>query len=108
LPWQGGALVDGIPWPILDTDTLWLPAGAHSVESAALGTGPRVLRFNGTIRSARIRDALTIEFSYESASRAIAVLNGEPRLVEIDGVATSPSTVLMLPQGQHVVLVTAP
>jgi hypothetical protein len=108
LPWQGGALVDGIPWPILDTDTLWLPAGAHVIESAALGTGPRVLRFNGTIRSARIRDALTIEFSYESASRAIAVLNGEPRLVEIDGVATSPSTVLMLPQGQHVVLVTAP
>jgi hypothetical protein len=34
IAWQGGAFVDGEPWPARDDETLWLPAGAHTVESA--------------------------------------------------------------------------
>ncbi len=34
LPWKGAAMVDGLPWPAADDETVWLPAGTHSVEPA--------------------------------------------------------------------------
>ena len=48
-----------------------------------------------------------LEMSYQSGSRAIAVLNGRVRNLEIDGSPTKPEmieeNVLALPRGQHLV-----
>jgi hypothetical protein len=69
----------------------------------------RILEFNGTLRTAA---ALSkgIEFSYESSSGAIAVLDKKPATVEVDGERSQPKTlenqgrhILMLPRGQHLV-----
>jgi len=110
VPWRGPALVDGQPWPVQDAETVWLPAGAHSIEAAAADAGPRLLRLNGELKAARGVDAHSIEFTYQSTARAIAVLDRTPRTVEID---SSPATAeragantLLLPRGQHIVTLT--
>ncbi|MGA8579508.1 MAG: hypothetical protein WB579_12560, partial [Bryobacteraceae bacterium] len=110
VPWHGPALVDGQPWPVRDAETVWLPAGAHSIETAPADSGPRLLRLNGELKAARSLDAHTIEFSYQSGARAIAVLDRTPRTVEIDSIPTTadragPNT-LLLPRGQHIVTLT--
>ena len=107
IPWRGGAKVDGIPWPARDDQTLWLPAGPHSVEHAPAESGPRLIHLNGDLKSAHVVDAATIEFTYLSSARAIAILDRTPAALEIDGVATPApnSSTLMLPRGQHVVSV---
>jgi hypothetical protein len=129
--WRGDALVDGRPWPVSDGNTVWLPAGAHSVEPPVLlearnrvATGeyivepaplsglPHVLDFNGELRSAERIDDSTIELSYENSSRAFALLDRKPARLEIDGAAAGltvlPSEqrfVLLLPRGQHLVTI---
>ncbi len=110
VPWRGPALVDGQPWPVRDAETLWLPAGAHSIEAATADAGPRLLRLNGELKAAHGIDAHSIEFTYQSAARAIAVLDRTPRAVEIDSVPAKadragPNT-LLLPRGQHIVTLT--
>jgi hypothetical protein len=109
VPWTGGAAVDGVPWPVLDDTTVWLPSGRHTVEPAAASAAPRILRLNADVRSARIRDESSIEFSYQSTARAIAILDRIPQSLEIDGAAAPlpDSAVLLLPRGQHLVVVTA-
>jgi hypothetical protein len=112
LPWKGPALVDGLAWPVAGDDTVWLPAGAHTVEPAARPDGLRVVHLNGDLKSARLLGSGGIEFSYRSAARAIAVLSRPPRRVEIDGAAApvrmaGPLTIL-LPRGQHVITIDAP
>src|SRR5260370_38425670 len=73
--WRGDALVDGRPWPVSDGNTVWLPAGTHTVEAPAImearnrvataeriiETAPvsslaHVLDFNGELRSAERTD----------------------------------------------------
>jgi hypothetical protein len=109
LPWKGGAKVDGQSWPAADDQTVWIPPGAHSVEVAAPNPGPRLTRLNGELRAARTLSATTIEFSYQSAARAIAVLDRAPVKLQIDGTDAGMSkagpTTLFLPRGQHVVTV---
>ncbi|MEO8592657.1 MAG: hypothetical protein ABI759_05005 [Candidatus Solibacter sp.] len=110
VPWKGGARVDGEPWPVTDGETLWLPAGAHAIEPVAEGAGPRLEHLNGELKAARAVDGRALEFTYQAAARAIAIVSRSPRKLEIDGVAevpklTGPRT-LMLPRGQHVVTLT--
>ena len=109
LPWKGGARVDGQVWPAADDRTLWIPSGAHTVEPAESRSGPRLLRLNGDLRAAKIANPTTIEFSYQSAARAIAVLDRAPVRLKLDGTdskMTSAGThTLLLPRGQHVVTV---
>ncbi|MGB9455310.1 MAG: hypothetical protein WCB12_04665 [Bryobacteraceae bacterium] len=110
VPWHGPALVDGQPWPIRDAETVWLPAGAHSIETAPADSGPRLLRLNGDLKAARSIGPHSIEFSYQSAARAIAVFDGAPRTLEIDSIPATadragPNT-LLLPRGQHIVTLT--
>jgi hypothetical protein len=110
IPWKGGAKVDGELWPAQDDETLWLPAGPHAVEPAPLSAGPRLLRFNGELKAARAAGAYALEFTYQSASRAIAILSRAPVKLQVDGVdealkLAGPATVL-LPRGQHVVTLT--
>jgi hypothetical protein len=110
LPWKGAAMVDNLPWPVGDGETLWLPAGAHSVEAAPEDAGVHLLRLNGELQAARRVNPATLEFSYESTARAIAILDRAPRRMEVDGVEEplrlpGPKTIL-LPRGQHVVTIT--
>jgi hypothetical protein len=67
----------------------------------------RIERFTGTIRSAIVAGGARVELSYQSASRAIAVLSGEVRRIEVDGEEHAPRRAgpraIFLPRGQHVV-----
>jgi hypothetical protein len=110
LPWKGTAMVDGHLWPAGDDETVWLPAGIHSVEPGKPNGAARLVRLNGELKSARIVAAGEIEFSYRSTARAIAVLDRAPRRIRIDGSEhklemVGPSTVL-LPRGEHLVTIT--
>src|SRR5208283_2534241 len=53
VPWKGQAMVDGAFWPVVDGETIWLPAGAHSIEPAAGAPGPHLLRLTADLESAR-------------------------------------------------------
>jgi hypothetical protein len=111
--WDGPALVDGAPWPVADGSTVWLPAGSHLIEKAAAPAAARLLDFNGDLQSAALRPS-GLEFSYTSASRALAVLDKRPALLLIDGApapleplaAAGPARfTLSLPRGQHLITV---
>jgi hypothetical protein len=107
LHWQGPAIVDGQIWPAADDETVWLPAGAHSIEPASSQAGPRLVYFNGELKSARYRDLRTVELSYGSSGRAIALLDRSPVEIQIDGADTNlpmaEAATVILPRGQHVV-----
>ena len=110
LPWKGPAMVDNLPWPVADSETVWLPAGAHSVEAASAAVGPHLVRLNADLQSARAVDSSTIDFSYQSTARAIAIFDRVPSRIQIDGAddpihLAGPRTVL-LPRGQHLVTIT--
>ncbi len=101
--WSGPAMVDGKTWPVASADTVWLPAGRHTIQPAANAPPLRVLDFNGELKAAAARrDA--IELVYESGSRALAVMSRPPQKIEIDGLEAHPlmqGKVLVLPRGQH-------
>ncbi|HKW99299.1 MAG TPA: hypothetical protein VJN43_16280, partial [Bryobacteraceae bacterium] len=70
IAWNGDARVDGRPWPVTNGSSLWLPAGAHTIEPAAQTPAAHIVDFNGDLRSAeRLADS-SIEISYESSARA--------------------------------------
>jgi hypothetical protein len=111
IPWKGGAKVDGQVWPVQDDETLWLPSGPHALEPAPATAGPHLLHLNGDLKAARLVNAYTLEFTYQSASRGIAIVSRTPVKLQVDGVdealrLAGPATVL-LPRGQHVVTLTA-
>jgi hypothetical protein len=110
IPWVGGARVDGELWPVQDDEILWLPAGPHAIEPVPPPAGPRVVYLNGDLKAARVVDAHTIEFTYQSASRAIAILSRVPVKLQIDGADEAPKWAgpytLLLPRGQHFVTLT--
>jgi hypothetical protein len=109
LPWSGPALVDGQPWPAADGVTAWLPAGAHTVEPGGRAPSLHLVRLTGDLKAARVAGRDGIEFSYEAASRAIAILDRPAGAVQIDGTSVSPApgTTLLLPRGRHAVTVSA-
>ena len=108
ITWTGPANVDGRPWPVRDTNKLWLPAGKHTVQAAVAEPTVRLTDLNADLRSATTL-ANGLEFVYQSSARALALLDHEPGRVEIDGEpATSviDGKLLKLPRGQHIVTVT--
>jgi hypothetical protein len=119
VPWVGPVLVDGRPWPVVDGETAWIPAGSHTLEPDPAG-GKAVVRLvdlNAELKSARV-DGMAIEFAYQSNARAFAKLNSawhpEGTRLEIDGVeqpavlaGAIEESVLVLPRGQHVVRISA-
>ena len=111
LPWKGGALVDNLPWPVSDGETVWLPAGAHAVEAARAATGPHIMRLNAELQAARRVNAKTVEFSYQSAARAMAIFDLRPVHLLVDGTEQAPQfagdKTILLPRGQHVVTITS-
>jgi hypothetical protein len=111
LPWKGAAIVDDQPWPVIDGETLWLPPGAHAVESGQEMPGLHMVRLNAELKDARRVGGNGVEFSYESSARAIAVFDRRPVKLFLDGAAegllfAGPNTIL-LPRGQHVVTITS-
>jgi hypothetical protein len=109
VPWNGPAIVNGHLWPVRSDTTLWLPAGTSVVEPASKTSDLRVVDFNGELHSANA-SAKGLELSYQSNSRALAMLNTRPRKIEIDGTLSTETLlesgagfVLSLPRGQHIV-----
>jgi hypothetical protein len=106
IAWRGPADVDGQPWPVAEADTLWLPAGAHTIAPSSQPAQLHLLRLNCELKGARSMGG-SIEFSYRSSARAIAVVDRLVRHVFVDGEEVviqlaGPMTIL-LPRGQHVV-----
>ena len=110
LPWKGPETVDDLPWPVTDGETVWLPPGAHSVEGSKPDSGLRLTRLNANLLAARRVDNRTLEFSYQSTARAIAVFDRHPEKVWLDGREAAPefagSQTILLPRGQHIVTIT--
>jgi len=105
VPWSGPAMVDGKPWPLRDDALVWLPPGAHSIETGGKDSAARVLDFNGEMKAASAT-ASGVEIAYQSNSRALARLSRRPSRLEIDGAPASISMfgeALVLPKGQHLV-----
>jgi hypothetical protein len=112
VPWTGPALVNGQAWPVTDGATLWLPAGAQAIQPGTELPALRVLDFNGDLKTARVLPEGGLELSYQSSSRALAVLNHAPQRIEIDGEAaqlrwlvSAGACILYLPRGQHLVMI---
>jgi len=108
--WQGPANVNGRLWPVHDTEMLWLPPGANRIEPAANDAPMTILDFNGRLQSARSLES-GVELSYQSNARAIAILNVRPTTIELDGIRRDPAAiessgnfVIILPRGQHLVV----
>ncbi len=106
IAWRGPVEVDGKTWPVQDRDSVLVPAGKHGLSAAFEKPGLTIRDFNGEIRSAVSTDK-QVDVSYESRTRAIAVLNSAVSKIEIDGEpyrASSPEgTGVLLPSGQHLV-----
>jgi len=112
IAWSGGIRMDGKAWPVEDGVTAWLPAGTHIIQPAPESTAARVLDFNGDLRSAELVAGSGVELSYESSSRALAIVNRKPTSLEIDGadskldfLTSEKSYTVILPRGQHLVTI---
>ncbi|MBZ5727937.1 MAG: hypothetical protein LAP87_23450 [Acidobacteriia bacterium] len=109
LPWKGPAIVDGLPWPAADDETVWLPSGVHVVEPSPVPAGVRLLYLNADLQSARAVSPTAIEFTYESSARAIAILDRAPRRIQVDGATQTPPSSwpapILLPRGHHQVTI---
>ena len=111
MKWSGPALVDGAAWPVRNDTLLFLPAGTHSVEAGGELPSLYVTRFDGELKSAQVIGSASIELSYSSSARAIAVLSARPARVEIDGadqaIDVAGPNAIFLPRGQHLVTISA-
>jgi hypothetical protein len=97
--------VDGNPWPCSDEGDIRLPAGSHSI-SVGMNMDlprPRLVKLNGDLLGARYVDGKTIEFSYSTKRRAIAVFDRAPHSLQVDEGARAETTTawVMLPRGSH-------
>jgi hypothetical protein len=103
LKWsQAAALVDGRLWPAQSSTTLRLPAGSHIIEpTSATRETLSLIDLNAKLRSASIESNKRVTFEYSSDSRAIARFDRKPSHLEVDGVAFTPNSVVLLPRGDH-------
>jgi hypothetical protein len=101
-------MVDGQPWPFRDAETLWLPAGRHTLVAGGTAppllegcNGARILSLSAASSSAA---GTSIELAYESSSRTYCRFASVPKEMEVDGVVVKSTGVhLTLPKGQHLV-----
>jgi hypothetical protein len=103
---EGGAMVDGKPWPLLSKTLVRLPAGKHVVEPGGHRAGIAVVDLNAKLRSASA-DGKRVTFEYSSDSRAIVRFDRKPVRMELDGLSFVPDCVassncaVLLPGGDH-------
>lgn len=107
--WQGAAVVDGRVWPAGDGNLIWLTPGPHVIEPASGAAPMHLTDFSGWLQTA-VATERGIEFSYQSDSRALAILDRKPVAIHVDGEPSSLPVwggehgfVLPLPRGQHIV-----
>ncbi|MBV8863851.1 MAG: hypothetical protein JO210_00465 [Acidobacteriaceae bacterium] len=103
--WQGPVEIDGKIWPFQNGDFVLAPSGKHRLSVAVEKPGLTINDFNGDIQSALATDK-QIDVSYESRTRAIAVLSFAFSRIEVDGElykSVGDSGAVLLPSGQHVV-----
>jgi hypothetical protein len=88
---------------------VFLPAGEHTVEAGTQILPLRLIDFNGDLTSAQATDGLSLEISYTSSARALAILNRKPVRLDVDGSECLPDaagpTAIFLPRGQHIVTI---
>ena len=107
LAWRGPAEIDGKLWPVQNADSVLAPAGKHRLSAATARSPITISDFNGEVRSAA-SSARSVELSYASRSRAVAVLGSPVSSVEVDGApfwkasGNDNRSSLLLPAGQHV------
>ncbi len=108
VPWKGPALVDGRAWPVRDGERVWLPPGRHVLEPGKTDSQLIVEDLNADLRSASVTRS-GVELAYRSSSRVLAKLNRPAVRVEVDGekmpVSMLEGNTLVLPRGQHLVLI---
>lgn len=110
IPWTPGVsvTVNGhTSWPLRDGDTIWLPAGTHTIAPSTAGqTEPRLAGCNARLTSVAA-GAKTLDLAYESSARAYCRLTGPmPKSMEVDGEPVALAVkqkMLVLPRGQHLV-----
>ncbi len=109
--WKGPVKVNGAPWPVQDSIAAWLPAGEFVLEEGTDLPGMLLLDLNADLKGAAVRGN-TLEFAYESQTRALAQLSRAPKVLLVDGQRVEPKIwvfeemwILVLPRGQHVVSV---
>ena len=108
-------LLDGVPISPVRDNRYTIPAGPHVVTPVRTVAGgfssnqfyPRILSITGTMLSCAY-DMRSVIFHYESAGRCLAMVNGEPREVRIDGeriifysMKGNDGYSLFLPPGRH-------
>jgi hypothetical protein len=108
LSWSGPAEVDGKLWPFQNKTSIYLPAGRHRVSARVADAPLKLIDFNGDLGAVSV-NARSVEFSYSSHTRAVAVLSSTDASVEIDGAPGIPcnSKAILLPAGDHLVVVSS-
>ena len=99
-------LVDGKPWPCVQTGDVLLPAGSHRVSAFAFQESPRLPRMvglNGDLLAAGYDGEKALEFRYRAWPRGLAIFDRVPRSILVDEAALSGSRVewVLLPRGSH-------
>jgi hypothetical protein len=105
LRWEGPALVDGAAWPFHTRDTVWLPAGKHTVTAGTSDPPLQVLGLSATLLNA-CSTASTVEFEYDGDSRAAVLVAGNFGRALVDGkspevITAGDHITLLLPRGRH-------
>lgn len=105
-PADGGAQVDGKPWPLQSNTVLFLPAGRHVVEPGPKREGLAVIDLNANLHSASVEPGKRITFEYSSESRAIVRFDRKPSRIDVDGnpdlsCIVAADCALLLPRGTH-------
>jgi hypothetical protein len=106
--WQGPVEIDGRLWPIQSDESVLAPAGKHRLRTGTAEPAVRISDFNGEVRSA-IGSQTSVDVSYSSRSRAIALFGSPVSAVQVDGapfwkrVGDEKTKSIVLPSGQHVV-----
>ena len=105
--WPGPVRVNGRSWPATDGATVWLPPGNHRLAPDTSAPPVRLLRLTGALLNAQsVENGL--EFTYDSTSRAIALVDTHPSIILVDGQSTDLKVLaakrhcaVMLPKGHH-------
>lgn len=72
IDWMGGATVNGMPWPLTDGKSIYLPAGEWKIEAAAQPPATRLVDHNLRVESVTADDGgYTIRYSSRTAGIAI-------------------------------------
>lgn len=105
--WHGPAEMDGKLWPVESNQFVLAPTGKHTLTSSAIRPSVIISDFNGDIRSATV-SGTEVQLSYDSRSRAVAMLGSPVSSIKIDGSPFWKATnsadriSVLLPAGQHV------